>query len=32
MDRTERQKLGLQKWINVGCRGTLAWSTGVGAV
>lgn len=30
MDRTERQKLGLQKWINVGCRGTLAWSTGVG--
>jgi hypothetical protein len=30
MDRTARQKLGIQKWINVGCRGTLVWSTGVG--
>jgi superfamily II DNA or RNA helicase len=30
MDRTERQKLGIQKWVNAGCRGTLVWSTGVG--
>ena len=30
MDRTERQKLGVRKWIDSGCRGTLNWSTGVG--
>lgn len=30
MDRTERQKLGIQKWISSGCRGTLAWCTGTG--
>jgi len=30
LDRTERQKLGVRKWINSGCRGTLCWSTGVG--
>lgn len=30
MTRTERQKLGLQKWVQSGCRGTLQWSTGVG--
>lgn len=28
--RTERQTLGLQKWKLSGCRGTLAWSTGIG--
>lgn len=30
LDRTERQRLGVKKWINAGCRGTLQWSTGVG--
>ena len=30
LDRTERQKLGVRKWINAGCRGTLQWSTGIG--
>lgn len=30
MDRTERQKLGVKKWINSGCKGTLNYSTGVG--
>jgi len=30
LDRTERQKLGVKKWIQAGCRGTLQWSTGVG--
>lgn len=30
LDRTARQKLGVQKWIDSGCRGTLQWSTGVG--
>lgn len=30
LDRTERQRQGVQKWINAGCRGTLQWSTGVG--
>ena len=28
--RTERQKLGVKKWINAGCRGTLQWATGIG--
>ena len=30
MTRDERQRLGVKKWINSGCRGTLVWSTGVG--
>lgn len=30
LDRTARQQLGVKKWINAGCRGTLQWSTGVG--
>jgi superfamily II DNA or RNA helicase len=30
LDRTERQREGVQKWINAGCRGTLQWCTGVG--
>ena len=30
LDRTERQRLGITKWINAGCRGTLQWCTGVG--
>ncbi len=30
MNRTERQNLGIQKWINAGCRGTLEWTTGTG--
>lgn len=30
LSRNERQKLGIQKWINRGCRGTLQWATGVG--
>lgn len=32
LDRTERQKLGVRKWMQKGCRGTLCWSTGVGTV
>lgn len=30
LDRTERQKLGVRKWISSGCRGSFCWSTGVG--
>lgn len=30
LDRTERQRLGVRKWIEAGCRGTLQWCTGVG--
>lgn len=30
MDRSERQKLGVQKWVKAGGRGVLAWTTGVG--
>lgn len=30
MDRTERQKLGIRRWIDNGGNGTLCWSTGVG--
>lgn len=30
LDRTERQRLGVKKWIEAGCRGTLQWCTGVG--
>lgn len=30
MTRDERQKLGVQKWLNKGCRGTLQWCTGSG--
>ena len=25
LDRTERQKLGIKKWVESGCRGTLQW-------
>lgn len=28
--RDERQQLGIQKWIDSGCRATLEWCTGVG--
>lgn len=28
LDRTERQKLGVRKWVQPGCRGTLMWCTG----
>jgi len=30
LSRTNRQKQGVKKWINSGCKGTLQWSTGVG--
>lgn len=30
MDRTERQKLGIKRWIDSGGNGTLCWCTGVG--
>lgn len=30
MTRDDRQKLGIQKWINKGCKGTLQWCTGSG--
>ncbi len=30
LDRTERQRAGVKKWIEAGCRGTLQWCTGVG--
>lgn len=30
LTRTERQKLGIKKWINTKCTGTLAYATGVG--
>ena len=30
LDRTERQKLGLERWVKAGCRATLQWCTGVG--
>lgn len=30
LDRSERQKLGIQKWVAAGCKATLQWSTGVG--
>ena len=30
MDRTERQKLGVRKWVDSKCRASLCWSTGVG--
>ena len=30
LDRSERQLLGVRKWIESGCRGTLQWCTGVG--
>ena len=28
--RDDRQELGVQKWINNGCKATLEWCTGVG--
>ena len=30
MTRDERQTIGIQKWINNKCRGTLEWCTGTG--
>jgi superfamily II DNA or RNA helicase len=30
LDRTERQKLGIKRWKEAGCRATLQWATGVG--
>lgn len=30
LDRTERQKEGVRKWINSGCRGTWMYCTGFG--
>lgn len=30
LDRTQRQKEGVKKWIQSGCRGTLMWATGTG--
>lgn len=30
MTRTDRQNLGIRKWISAGFRGTLVWATGVG--
>lgn len=30
LDRNERQDLGIKKWVNAKCRGTLVWATGVG--
>ena len=30
LDRTQRQLLGITKWRDSGCRGTLQWCTGVG--
>lgn len=30
LSRDERQTLGVQKWVNSGCRATWCWSTGVG--
>lgn len=30
LDRTERQKEGVKKWISANCRATLMWASGVG--
>jgi len=30
MDRTQRQKEGIKKWVQSGCQGTWMWATGVG--
>lgn len=30
MTRTERQEVGIQKWIKARCKGLLQWATGVG--
>lgn len=30
MDRTERQKLGIRRWLDAGGKGTLSWCTGAG--
>lgn len=30
MDKTQRQRLGVQKWINNKGNGIWVWSTGVG--
>ena len=30
LDRTERQKEAIQKWINNKCRGTFSFCTGFG--
>jgi len=30
LDRTARQNLGVKRWMEAGCKGTLQWCTGVG--
>lgn len=30
ISRTDRQKEGVRKWIEAGCKGTLVWATGTG--
>lgn len=30
MTRSERQELGVRRWVNSGCKGTCMWSTGTG--
>ena len=30
ISRTDRQKEGVRKWIQAGCKGTLVWATGTG--
>lgn len=30
MERTERQKLGIKRWLESGAIGTLEWATGIG--
>lgn len=32
MTRSERQELGVKKWVANGCKGTLMWCTGTGVV
>lgn len=31
MDRTERQKLGIKRWLSASGRGTCVYSTGFGS-
>jgi superfamily II DNA or RNA helicase len=30
LDRSERQKEGIRRWVQAGCRATLQWATGTG--
>jgi len=32
MTRSQRQELGIKKWIESNCRGTLQWCTGSGSL